>query len=209
LTKRFCKYCEKDITSGWPKLKVMCQSPECRDKHRLVRNADIRIRNRIRYMELKQHRMKGTTCLNCNVEIPVEQDVRIPVCLDPACGLWWDKERVKRKTQMQRARYYKNKHKPSPKVKPIQPAFKLSDVKPEDFFNQTIYERQQAELEKPNGRTCQWPSGCGKPLIGNNRQLCKYHQGLNEQRGNIFLWDKGYDGSTGGRQSHALARQGA
>jgi hypothetical protein len=182
----------------------MCHSRECRDKHRLERNADIRIRNRIRYMKLKRNRMKGTTCLNCNTKIPIEQDVRVPVCLDPACVLWWDTERVKRKNQMQKVRYYKNKNKPSPKVKPAQPVFKLSEIKQEDFFNQRIYEKQQAELKKPNGRICQWPSGCDNKLLGNSRKLCKYHQGLNEKRGDIFLWDNGYDGVGGGKHKRAM-----
>jgi hypothetical protein len=209
LTKRFCKYCGKDITEFWPKMKVKCDSAECMEKHKDFQRADMRIRNRIRYMELKRNRMKGTTCLNCNVEIPIEQDVRLPVCLDPACMLWWDQERAKRKAAQQKKRYYKYKNKPKPKETPKQPAFNLSEVKKEDFFNQRMYEEQQAVLEKPNGRICQWPSGCGKPLTGNSRNLCKYHQGLNERRADIFLWDNGYDGTTGGRQSHALARQGA
>jgi hypothetical protein len=188
LTKRVCKYCGKDITDKWPKMKVMCQSKKCRDKHRLLRNADIRIRNRIRYMALKRNRMKGTTCLNCNTEIQIEQDVRIPVCLDPACGLWWDQERVKRKTQLQQARYYKNKGKPKSKVKPKQPVFKLSEVKPEDFFNQKIYERRQAEFNKPNGRVCEYP-GCKEKLSGNYRKLCPTHNAINVQKANGILWD--------------------
>jgi hypothetical protein len=188
LTKRFCKYCDKDITADWPKLKVMCQSPECREKHRLIRNADIRIRNRIRYIKLKRNRMKGTVCLHCDIEIPVEQDLRVPVCLDPACMLWWDQERVKRKTQLQRTRYYKNKGKPKSKWQPKQPVFKLSEVKPEDLFTQAMYEKRQAEYNKPNGRICEY-LGCNEKLSGNYRKLCPTHNAINVQKANGILWD--------------------
>jgi hypothetical protein len=197
LIKRFCKYCEKDITDDWPKLKKVCSEPGCIKKHKDFKNADMRIRNRMRYIELKRNRMKGTTCLKCNIEIPIEQDLRIPVCLDPECIKWWDMERSKRRLKLQQKRYYNKKGK-RPKVTPKRERFDVSTVKPDDFFDQKMYEKQQAKLEKPNGRTCQWPTGCNEKLTGNFKKLCPFHHQMNSRRGDIIRWENGWDGTNAG-----------
>jgi hypothetical protein len=188
LTKRFCKYCSVDITGGWPELRSSCGKPECIKKRTEARYEYMRRKSRLRYLKAKKKWTKGTICLHCNVEIPIEQDIRIPVCLDPKCMEWWQVEKLQWKAKEQTRRYYKNKGKPRSKSKPKQSVFRLSDVKPEDYFDQKMFEKRQAEFNKPNGRVCEYP-GCGEKLSGNYRKLCPTHNGINVQKANGILWD--------------------
>jgi hypothetical protein len=198
MAKRVCKYCLIDITDKWPVLKTICTKEACREKHYRDVLLDKKARASKAYIKKKKSKIKNKTCLRCRKKIPVEQDIRRPICLDPACIEWWNNKRETRRLEV-RTKWYKNKvqknkSKPKPKKKIVKFSLPLK-IKPEDYFDQEMFEKQQAEFNKPNGRTCEYPS-CNKKLFGNYRKLCPMHNQINEQKADGILWDTA---SVGGR----------
>ena len=144
--QRFCKYCEKDITADWPHLKNICDNPKCREKQRLNKSAETRRRNRMNYEKRKINQSKGRVCDNCGIPIPVEQDIRRPICLSPECAEWWKAEKYRRKLKKQNAWYHKNKSQVVEVEKPVK-------IKAEDLFSQSTWEKEQMEI-RSRRRVC-------------------------------------------------------
>jgi hypothetical protein len=71
-----------------------------------------------------------------------------------------------------------------------------------DDWCQADYEREQRELQKPNGRTCTW-SGCNEKLRGANRRLCPTHDEKNKRRGDAIWWEL-EAGNVGAMASHGI-----
>jgi len=199
MKQRFCKFCPTEITKEWPRLKTLCDDPECVEKHRQEKLAYMRIKSKERYDKLKLAKRTITKCLKCGGDIPFEQDTRRDVCLDEECIAWWLARIRKRKIRNQLRRYHEDKPKKvAPAPIPVKQLF-LAKVKEEDYFDQKMFDKQEAEFNKPNGRVCEYP-GCGEKLKGNYRKLCPFHNGVNAQKANGIMWENGWDGGDVGER---------
>jgi len=168
MKKRYCQYCQKDITDLWPAYKSVCPDPVCQEKQYQYK---LQYRRDYYKKEKAANRKKrgNRTCAICGKVIEHEQDVRRAWCLNPECEKQYKKEQYKRKIEKQKEWYHKTKLE-TVEDKPVD---KGEPIPKEEFFSQAIYEKEQRELRKYNGWKCQV---CGRKLRGNNRFFCQYHQ---------------------------------
>jgi hypothetical protein len=195
MKQRFCKFCQVEITSGWPHLKVVCAKPECRQKLDDERFRIAKERSDYHRLKKKAERMKGMKCQSCGDPIPVEQRFGKPVCMKQDCMDWWYAQAEGKKCQRARKFYWETK---LAKVKVVKKDVRLCVTVPKkkpETFNQKIYEREQAKM-MAKVKVCRNPE-CGKKFRGPNHSFCPSCFNKNQRYAAISRCDGAYGGGEG------------
>ena len=195
MKQRFCKFCQKDITADWPRLKKVCDDPVCREKLRQEHVVYMRKKDRVR--RLKKKAANPRICAVCKKPLPATQHALKKTC--PACKAKWEKE-IKRKAAIRAKKKYDAEMKTAGKIPATdkQPPQKIYFPQPDDFC-QADYEREQESLKKPNGKEC---TVCRRGLKGDQRIWCDKCKFAMQRKADVVRCDCGFEYDQAGGQKY-------
>jgi len=196
---RECKYCGRSLLGT--KFRKCCGRPECVNLQKEDRKAAMREVENERRLKEKELNAKSSPkfCEKCGKLFTVKDNRRLPVCNRKRCLDWWKIERKLRPARRMKALHERRKAEGWKRNRiDAAPVEHYCDLRPDDFTHQRYLEEQK-ELNKLNGRVCQW-EGCNAGLRGNNRMYCKEHRERINRLSDTFrcdgAWGGGEDGAS-------------
>ena len=192
---RICEFCKKDITAGWPVLKIVCDSPVCREKLRLKRIRKRKENDDARRYRKRVARVKGLKCEMCGGPIPPEQRKGKTICLQEKCMDKYFDKMTSRKSESAKNWYWKNKKPVAPEPKPKRLVVVVPKKhQPWNGFSQKIYDAEQKALQAKK-KTC---LRCGKKFGGPNHSYCDACFYRNTQIADSHRTEGAYGGAADG-----------
>jgi hypothetical protein len=153
-----CPICQDDTTKLWPQ--ITCNKHSCKDKWQNRKKKQSKKTYTKYDKTVKYPRRK---CVICRRVLTFTEDGRSRTCSQQSCKDKW-KERLRKKKRKKDRERAKEKRKLQLQSKVNQQVQELYDRNSEEYFDADVYEKDQKEYLKFNGKFCR---KCQKALWGN------------------------------------------